>query len=63
MMANRGLVFWRDYGGKGGSRALANYLELLASKTPIFRIMGTSLAWASGPDLRALFEKQGSEGL
>ena len=61
MMADRGLVFWHDYGGKGGFRPLANYLEILAKRIPVFRIIGSSLAWASGADLRSLFETPGSE--
>jgi hypothetical protein len=54
MVADRGLVFWHDYGGQGAVRPLAEYLESLASRMPIYCVHGTSLAWASAPDLRQL---------
>jgi hypothetical protein len=54
MVADRGLVFWHDYGGQGAVRPLAEYLESLASRIPIYCVHGTSLAWASAPDLRQL---------
>lgn len=52
MMAEHSIVFWHDYGGKGRGRVLASYLEHLAMRTPIYRIVGTSLAWAPGSSLR-----------
>jgi hypothetical protein len=54
MMAERGLVFWHDYGGKGSFRPLAQYLESLADRIAIYRIAGTSLAWSSASELRKL---------
>lgn len=54
MMAERGLVFWHDYGGKGRFRPLTNYLEELARKIPLYRVPGTSLAWTTASDLRLL---------
>lgn len=54
MMGERGLVFWHDYGGKGHFRPLANYLETLAERVPLYRVPGTTLAWAHAADLRKL---------
>jgi hypothetical protein len=54
MVAERGLVFWHDYGGKGSYRPLASYLETLGRKVPVHRIRDTSLAWASARDLRTI---------
>lgn len=54
MMADRGLVFWHDYGGKGSYRPLADYLEALGRKIPVHRIRDTSLAWTSATDLKAI---------
>ena len=56
MMAPRGLVFWHDYGGKGRFHPLADYLEDLSKRIPIYRIGGTSLAWTSGDYLRRAFD-------
>jgi predicted O-methyltransferase YrrM len=55
MVADRALVFWHDYGGKGRFRELTEYLELLASKIPIYRVPRTTLAWTSGFELKHLF--------
>jgi predicted O-methyltransferase YrrM len=52
MVADRSLVFWHDYGGKGSFRALTEYLEELGQAAKIYRIPGTSLAWATGAELR-----------
>ena len=52
MAAERSLVFWHDYGGKGTFRALTQYLEELGRAGRIYRIPGTSLAWASGAELK-----------
>jgi hypothetical protein len=52
MMADRGLVLWHDYGGKGKFRDLTQYLERLGRQIPVYRIPGTSLAWAEGAALR-----------
>lgn len=57
MMSERGLVFWHDYGGKGNFRPLANYLENLSRQIPLYRVAGTSLAWATATDLRKLVER------
>ena len=54
MMSDRGLVFWHDYGGKGRFRDLADYLEALGRKIPIYRVPGTTLAWAPASGLRHL---------
>ena len=54
MMADRGVVFWHDYGGKGRFRPLADYLEGLSRKVPLYRCGGTTLAWAPASSLRQL---------
>jgi predicted O-methyltransferase YrrM len=62
MMAERGLVFWHDYGGQGAVRPLAKYLESLAGRIPLYCVHGTSLAWTSAPDLRRLLGADGAAG-
>lgn len=52
MAADRSLVFWHDYGGKGSFRALTEYLEDLGRAAKLYRIPGTTLAWASGAELK-----------
>jgi hypothetical protein len=52
MMADEGIVFWHDYGGKGPLRPLAAYLEALAKRCPLYRIRGTSLAWGAAGELK-----------
>lgn len=54
MMAENGVVFWHDYGGKGRFRPLADYLESLGQKVPLYRVAGTTLAWAPASSLRSL---------
>jgi predicted O-methyltransferase YrrM len=54
MMSERGLVFWHDYGGRGEFRALMDYLDDLSHRIAIYRVAGTSLAWAPAAELRAL---------
>lgn len=54
MVADRGLVFWHDYGGRGDFAPLTDYLESLTEKIPIYRVPRTTLAWASASDLRQL---------
>lgn len=54
MVAERGLVFWHDYGGKGAFKPLTDYLESLARQIPVYRVPGTSLAWAEASSLRTL---------
>ncbi|HEY2905368.1 MAG TPA: class I SAM-dependent methyltransferase [Vicinamibacterales bacterium] len=54
MMADRGLVFWHDYGGKGRFRGLSEYLEGLARKIALYRVPRTSLAWAPAAELKKL---------
>ena len=54
MMAERGLVFWHDYGGKGDFKPLTEYLDALAREINIFRVPETSLAWAQASELRRL---------
>lgn len=55
MMSENGLVFWHDYGGKGRFRPLADYLEMLGRQAPVYRISGTTLAWAPAGSLRSIF--------
>ena len=57
MMAERGLVFWHDYGGRGSLADLTAYLERLASRFPVYRVAGTTLAWSSAPDIRRALER------
>jgi hypothetical protein len=54
MMTEDGVVFWHDYGGKGRFRPLAEYLESLGRQAPVYRIMGTTLAWAPASSLRSI---------
>jgi predicted O-methyltransferase YrrM len=54
MMSENGLVFWHDYGGKGRFRPLADYLESLGRRAPVYRVMGTTLAWAPANSLRSI---------
>lgn len=62
MLAERGLVFWHDYGGKGRFRPLARYLESLAETIPIYRVYDTTLAWACASDLRKLGSSHNCRG-
>lgn len=52
MMSSRGYVFWHDYGGRGSFQALSKYLESLPIE--IFRVPGTSLAWAPAREIKKL---------
>jgi predicted O-methyltransferase YrrM len=54
MMADRGLVFWHDYGGKGRFRELTEYLNRLSREISIYRAPNTTLAWAPGSELRKI---------
>jgi predicted O-methyltransferase YrrM len=54
MMAERGLVFWHDYGGKGDFRPLSRYLDELSRKIQMFRVANTTLAWTTASELRKL---------
>jgi predicted O-methyltransferase YrrM len=54
MMAERGLVFWHDYGGRGRFRELTEYLDDLSRKIAVYRVAQTSLAWAPAAELRKL---------
>lgn len=54
MVADRGLVFWHDYGGKVRFRHLTAYLDALAGRIPIYRVPSTTLAWTSGDQLHTL---------
>jgi hypothetical protein len=58
MMSPGGLVFWHDYGGKGSLKPLAKYLEAIARRCPVYRIRGTTLAWAPAGDLKAALRDQ-----
>jgi hypothetical protein len=55
MILDSGIVFWYDYGGKGALRPLARYLDTLAKRASIYRISDTSLAWATGRELKQAF--------
>jgi hypothetical protein len=57
MMAERGLVFWHDYGGVGRFGDLTAYLEMLARRIDVYRVPGTTLAWAPGQQLRSLLQR------
>jgi len=54
MMTEDGMVFWHDYGGKGRFRPLAEFLESLGRRAPVYRVMGTTLAWAPASSLRGI---------
>jgi len=54
MAADRGLVFWHDYGGLGEFAGLTRYLEELATRIPVYKVAGTTLAWAAMRDLATL---------
>ncbi|HJZ74991.1 MAG TPA: class I SAM-dependent methyltransferase [Vicinamibacterales bacterium] len=54
MMADRGLVFWHDYGGRGDFRGLTAYLDGLTTQIRVFRVPNTTLAWAPASELRKL---------
>ena len=54
MMADRGLVFWHDYGGKGRFRDLTEYLDRLSQKILVYRVVGTTLAWSPASEVRKL---------
>ena len=54
MMADRGLVFWHDYGGKGRFRDLTKYLDRLSQKILVYRVVGTTLAWSPASEVRKL---------
>jgi hypothetical protein len=58
MMADRGLVFWHDYGGKGRFRDLTGYLDSLSRHIAVYRIPGTTLAWAPAPELRKIARRR-----
>jgi hypothetical protein len=54
MMADRGMVFWHDYGGRGRFRDLKEYLDGLARSIPLYRVPNTTLAWAPAAGLKRL---------
>jgi predicted O-methyltransferase YrrM len=54
MMAERGLVFWHDYGGKGRFRDLTEYLNRLALRIHVYRVAFTTLAWTPASELRKI---------
>lgn len=59
MMTNDGILFWHDYGGKGPLRPLAKYLEGLARQCPLYRVSGTTLAWAPARELKDALRQVG----
>lgn len=60
MMSDHGIVFWHDYGGKGRLRPLAAYLEALASRCPLYRIRGTTLAWGPARGIKEALRQEKS---
>jgi len=54
MLAERGLVFWHDYGGRGSFRGLTEYLEELSRRISLYRVINTTLAWAPASELRKI---------
>ena len=54
MMRPGGLVFWHDYGGRGRFRGITTYLHELAERFPVYRVGGTTLAWAFSDGVRSL---------
>ncbi len=52
MIRDTGLVLWHDYGGVGDFLPLAEYLEAIARRGKIYKIPGTTLAWATGKELK-----------
>jgi predicted O-methyltransferase YrrM len=52
MMAERGIVFWHDYGGKGRFRDLTSFLDRLSRRIALYRVLHTSLAWTTAAELR-----------
>jgi predicted O-methyltransferase YrrM len=61
MMAERGLVFWHDYAGKGRFRGITDYLHELRTRFPVYRISGTTLAWTTAANLRTLVSEHATE--
>jgi predicted O-methyltransferase YrrM len=59
MMAERGLVFWHDYGGKGRFRDLTLFLDSLSSRIALHRVLHTSLAWTTASELRKVSDWRG----
>jgi hypothetical protein len=60
MSADRGLVFWHDYGGKGRFGDLTAYLDGLAARIQIWRVLDTTLAWAPCHEMRKLVRQHGT---
>jgi len=54
MLAERGLVFWHDYGGRGSFRGLTEYLEELSRRISLYHVINTTLAWAPASELRKI---------
>jgi hypothetical protein len=61
MMANRGYVFWHDYGGRGAFGPLSRYLESLPIQ--IYNIPATSLAWTTAAEIKKLAQPRRSTGV
>jgi hypothetical protein len=64
MMADRGLVFWHDYGGKGRFRDLTCFLDRLSRRVAVHRVLHTSLAWTTAAEIRKAYGRAsgGSSG-
>lgn len=54
LMADRGMMFWDDYGGRSRFGDLRDYLDRLVSRIAIRGVKDTSLAWAPAYELRKL---------
>jgi predicted O-methyltransferase YrrM len=59
VMAPEGIVLWHDYGGKGEFRGVTDHLHELNSRSPIYRITGTTLAWTTAENLRSALAMPG----
>lgn len=55
MMADRGLLFWHDYGGKGRFRDLTSFLDRLSRRIAVHRVLHTSLAWTTAAEIRKAY--------
>lgn len=59
MMAADGIVLWHDYGGKGEFRGVTDHLHELGSRSQVYRIGGTTLAWTTAENLRSALASNG----
>ena len=59
MMAADGIVLWHDYGGKGEFRGVTDHLHELGTRSQVYRIGGTTLAWTTAENLRTAVASSG----